>query len=226
MTLTVLLIVILLAAAAFVLGRRRAARRAEALTGRARAHSRPVQHGAYAMIWVAAPALFVLIALSILSGPISHQLIQTGQPEAVERLEGFRKNAFVADAARVADGEPAQAIWEPEVAQHLAPEGARAARIETTLMWAGVVGALLAGLVGGLVAFMRIRPDFRARNRVEGWIVGLLLVCSAIAILTTIGIIASLLIDATRFFSAVPLPEFLFGTQWSPQTAIRADQVG
>lgn len=226
MTLTVLLIVILLAAAAFVLGRRRAARRAEALTGRARAHSRPVQHGAYAMIWVAAPALFVLIALSILSGPISHQLIQTGQPEAVERLEGFRKNAFVADAARVAHGEPAQAIWEPEVAQHLAPEGARAARIEATLMWAGVVGALLAGLVGGLVAFMRIRPDFRARNRVEGWIVGLLLVCSAIAVLTTIGIIASLLIDATRFFSAVPLPEFLFGTQWSPQTAIRADQVG
>jgi phosphate transport system permease protein len=226
MTLTVLLIVIVLAGVAFVLGQRRATRRAALLTGKARAHSRPAQHGAYALIWVAAPAILVLAALAVLSGPITQTLVENGQPDAVRSLEGFRKNAFMADAARVAHGQPTQAIWEPEVARHLAPEGARAARIEATLNWAGAAGAILAALIGGLIAFMRIRPDFRARNRVEGWIVGLLLICSAIAILTTIGIIASLLIDATRFFSAVPLPEFLFGTQWSPQTAIRADQVG
>jgi phosphate transport system permease protein len=226
MTLTVLLIVILLAAVAFVLGQRRATRRAALLTGRERPHSRPAQHGAYTLIWVAAPALLVLVALAILSGPITQQLVQAGQPEAVASLESFRKNAFVADAARVADGQPAQAIWEPELAQHLAAEGARSDRIEMTLAWAGAAGAILVALMGGIIAFLRIRPDFRARNRVEGWIVGLLLVCSAIAVLTTIGIIASLLIDATRFFSAVPLPEFLLGTQWSPQTAIRADQVG
>ena len=44
--------------------------------------------------------------------------------------------------------------------------------------------------------------------------------------LTTLGIVASLVFDSTRFFASVPITEFLFGSQWSPQTAIRADQVG
>src|SRR5690606_32452892 len=50
--------------------------------------------------------------------------------------------------------------------------------------------------------------------------------CSAVAVLTTLGIIFSLVIDSLRFFSMVPITEFLFGTKWSPQIAIRADQVG
>ncbi len=66
----------------------------------------------------------------------------------------------------------------------------------------------------------------RARNRVEGWIGGVLFACSAVAILTTVGIVFSLLWDSLRFFQAVPVFDFLFGTQWSPQIAIRADQVG
>ena len=53
-----------------------------------------------------------------------------------------------------------------------------------------------------------------------------LFVCSAIAVLTTLGIIASLAFDSFRFFQKVPVLDFLFGTQWSPQIAIRADQVG
>ncbi|MGH8286551.1 MAG: phosphate ABC transporter permease subunit PstC, partial [Steroidobacteraceae bacterium] len=53
-----------------------------------------------------------------------------------------------------------------------------------------------------------------------------LLGCSMIAVLTTIGIIASVVFEAARFFGKVPWYEFLFGLEWSPQTAIRADQVG
>ena len=48
----------------------------------------------------------------------------------------------------------------------------------------------------------------------------------AIAILTTLGIVLSLLFESLRFFSMVPVSEFLFGTQWSPQMALRADQAG
>ena len=36
----------------------------------------------------------------------------------------------------------------------------------------------------------------------------------------------SLLFESLRFFASVPVLDFLFGLQWSPQIAIRADQVG
>ena len=75
-------------------------------------------------------------------------------------------------------------------------------------------------------AATQIKPQTRARNRVEGWIYGALFICSAIAVLTTLGIIASLAFDSFRFFQKVPIFDFLFGAQWSPQIAIRADQVG
>jgi len=72
----------------------------------------------------------------------------------------------------------------------------------------------------------RISAPFRARNAVERIIEYALIGSSLIAVLTTIGIIASVAFEAMRFFGKVPWYEFLFGLQWSPQTAIRADQVG
>jgi phosphate transport system permease protein len=53
-----------------------------------------------------------------------------------------------------------------------------------------------------------------------------LILSSSIAIFTTAGIVLSLLFESLRFFAKVPLTEFLFGLKWSPQTALRADQVG
>jgi len=53
-----------------------------------------------------------------------------------------------------------------------------------------------------------------------------LMACSLVAVLTTIGIIASLMGGAVSFFSRIPILDFIFGLQWSPQEAIRADQVG
>ena len=64
------------------------------------------------------------------------------------------------------------------------------------------------------------------RKIVEEVILWILILSSTIAILTTVGIVLSLLFESIRFFEAVPITDFLFGLQWSPQTAIRADQVG
>jgi phosphate transport system permease protein len=58
------------------------------------------------------------------------------------------------------------------------------------------------------------------------FVMGLLVVASLVAILTTAGIVMSLVFESARFFSKVSPVEFLFGTSWSPQTAMRADQVG
>ena len=214
------------AVAAWFGGRSLANRRERALPGKERSHSRPGQHAAYALIWTAVPALVVLLAASFVSPNIERQLTASGAPEAVQQLEPFRREAFFADARAVGAGQPAVQIWPAPYAELLPTEGARAARIGGMLDLGGIVGAALAALLGALFVFSQIRPGMRARNRVEGWIVGLLFACSAVAILTTIGIIASLVYDSIRFFSAVPITEFLFGTQWSPQTAIRADQVG
>ena len=49
---------------------------------------------------------------------------------------------------------------------------------------------------------------------------------SGVAILTTVGIILSLTFEASRFFDTIPIKDFLFGTHWSPQIAIRDGQAG
>jgi phosphate transport system permease protein len=88
------------------------------------------------------------------------------------------------------------------------------------------VVALALVIVAGSSSLSRIRPEHRARNAVERILMGLLIVCSSIAIFTTIGIVLSVLFESLLFFRAVSITEFLFSASWSPQTAIRADQVG
>ena len=222
MTWLFLPILIVAALAAYVGARALAHRRQQGV----RAHSRPGQFGAWALIWTAAPALVVLIGAAVLTPAIEGNLIMAGAPETVGELEPLRRGAFFADARAVGAGQPATQIWPAPYAELLPVEGERVAGIGRLLDLAGVVLAALAALLGALFVFSRIRPDMRARNRVEGWIVGLLFASSAVAVLTTVGIIASLVFDSLRFFASVPIMEFLFGTQWSPQTAIRADQVG
>lgn len=90
----------------------------------------------------------------------------------------------------------------------------------------GAAIVLLAGLAGGALALRRLEPSFRARTWVERATMLVLLAASVLAIVTTVGIVLSLIVESIRFFERVPVTEFLFGTRWSPQTAIRADQVG
>jgi len=217
-----LLLLLGFCALAFVAGRSLAVRRSKT----ERAHSRPNQHGFYALIWVGLPSLIVLIAASIFSVPIERQLLVAGAPEAVSQLDPYRQAAFFADARRIGDGLEAQQIWQAPYAEALPAEARRAHQISNSLKWGGGVAAILSAILGGLYVATRIRPDFRARNRVEGWISLALFICSVVAVLTTVGIVLSLVWDSLRFFASVPITEFLFGTKWSPQMAIRADQVG
>jgi phosphate transport system permease protein len=82
------------------------------------------------------------------------------------------------------------------------------------------------GAAGLVLALRQVGPSFRARPLVERSVRGALAASSLIAILATVGIVFSLVFEAVRFFDRVPLGDFLFGLAWSPQTAIRADQIG
>jgi len=98
--------------------------------------------------------------------------------------------------------------------------------MRSTAYAALAVAMLAVAIIGLTIGRSRIAGRFRARNRVERTMMVVMLVCSTISILTTVGIVLSLLFESIRFFDKVPITEFLFGLQWSPQTAIREDQVG
>ena len=92
---------------------------------------------------------------------------------------------------------------------------------------AAVFVAVLSVAVAGLAySRSRIRATGKARVQLETILRVLLAGASAVAILTTIGIVLSMVFETIRFFSMVPFHEFLFGLEWSPQIALRDDQVG
>jgi phosphate transport system permease protein len=131
------------------------------------------------------------------------------------------RQRFIADAARTADGL-ATSENTPQI--QAAADLVRSNRLSLKL---GVAALALVLAAGGFVRTrLQVRPDFRARRHVENLIKALLFLSSVVAILTTVGIVFSLMFESIRFFATVPVTEFLFGTQWSPQIAIRADQVG
>ncbi len=100
----------------------------------------------------------------------------------------------------------------------------RFARWQVIASWSMFAAALALCLAGLVAARAKIRAEFRARQRVERVMDGLMIACSTLAIFTTLGIVTSLLFESLRFFSLVSPVEFFFGLNWEPQIAIRADQ--
>ncbi|NNC48819.1 MAG: phosphate ABC transporter permease subunit PstC [Sphingomonas sp.] len=184
-------------------------------------HSLPGYHGVFVFLWTAMPALFFLaIWAPIQAGLVEQAVLLSSQGEMLPD-SALQREAIINEARALANGTTSVAFNEQ--ARGLAPIF-EAAGMRYTLLGSGI--ALVMALVGMFFSMGRTGISFRARNAVERWIMGVLIAASMIAILTTLGIVLSLLFETLRFFSLVSPAEFIFGTQWSPQTAIRADQVG
>ncbi|MCW3845661.1 phosphate ABC transporter permease subunit PstC [Sphingomonas sp. LB-2] len=193
------------------------------LTGRARAvrfdrgargrvNSLPSQHGWYVALWTLLPALLFVAVWSAVSPGLIRQAVLEHPAAAKLSDFAFERDAVIDEAGRVA-ADPRASAFNP-IAAELAP-AVREAR--SRYGWMGGGTAMLLAFAGGAFAFSRLSVDFRARTRVERWVMLILLLASLIAILTTIGIFLSLLWESLRFFSAVSPVELLFGTHWSPQ---------
>ena len=197
-------------------------RRASHLRAGARLHSLPVYHGLHASLWVLAPALLVLAAWAPMQSRLIDQaVLSTPEGQALPAAD-MQRQAILDEARQIAHRE-IQAGFNPESAA-IAP---RIKEAEGRYGALGPIGAILVALGSAGVTLLRKRGrEFRARTAVERWMNALLLIASLIAILTTLGIILSLLFESIRFFKLVPLGDFLFGLSWSPQLAIRADQAG
>jgi phosphate transport system permease protein len=98
--------------------------------------------------------------------------------------------------------------------------------LQSTSFMAMVVVSLALAASGAAFGLKRLSPKLRARNKVEQVVKFFLIASSTIAVFTTIGIVLSLLFESLRFFRKIPILDFLFGLTWSPQMAMRADQVG
>lgn len=98
--------------------------------------------------------------------------------------------------------------------------------IETTTGRTIAVVVLSLSILLTIWGLRKINTETPARKVFEKIIEGILLLAASIAIMTTVGIVFSVLFESTRFFGEVPIMSFMFGTEWSPQTAMRADQVG
>ncbi len=81
---------------------------------------------------------------------------------------------------------------------------------------AEVILSILTALGGGFYAISTITPEKRTRNLVERFTLFMLIAAASVAILTTFGIVASMLFESLRFFGMYNPLDFFFGTHWAP----------
>jgi len=211
-----------MAIAAFFYGRRRSLALVGGHGHGMALHSLPGYYGYYVAIWAVLPALALLLVWVMVEPRVIVALVVNALPDAYRNLPPGELNLLVNNIQNLAAGDVVS-VDVDDVLQDAATMFN--SHVEKSRQFLAVLALGMAGL-GGAMAWHRIHPDLRARNRVERVIRWFLIAASSIAILTTIGIVLSVLFEAIRFFQKVPLTEFLFGLNWSPQTAIRADQVG
>lgn len=179
-----------------------------------RVHSRGQYHGALVALWTLIPAVLVLAVWAFFSPGVTHWYIvsqipadvltsldQVGLNQQMQRIRDLASGFGVTGELRP---------FEPAAGENLA----RFQLLSFLIMIAAAAGL---GILGLGFAQRRINPRLRARNEVERAISIGLIACSAVAILTTVGIVASLVTEAFRFFTYVNPLDFFFGTVWAPK---------
>ncbi|WP_367717343.1 phosphate ABC transporter permease subunit PstC [Nitratireductor sp. GISD-1A_MAKvit] len=208
----VVIALLVLAAVAYTLGRGRSLASVDGKTSAL--HSLPSQHGLFLALISAAPALLLLLSWSIVTPGLETSIVEGRFSEQLASMNLPEKQAFLRDARALAFGGIA---GFPNEAKEAAAEHFASLRTQSEWLATGLV-ALVAAL-GFFWGHRRITPQFRARHVVERVVRLFLILCSVVAILTTLGIVLSLIFESLRFFQQVPFYKFLFGTHWSPQSA-------
>jgi phosphate transport system permease protein len=219
---TLLIILLALSSVAYYVGRRRAFAVAGGAGKIKRLHSRPAYYGALTAVWCGIPALILFGFWLAFESSIVTQLVVADLPAEIRNLPPARQNLIVNDIRNLVSGNIVSGKIDPTM--QAAADHYRS--LKSTSNAALAVIATAVALLGLVAVRAKIKPTLRARNIVEQVIKYILIACSTLAIFTTIGIVLSVLYEAIRFFQVVPLTEFLFGLEWSPQMAIRSDQVG
>ncbi|MGV6807649.1 MAG: phosphate ABC transporter permease subunit PstC [bacterium] len=221
-TANLLIVTLVMGVIAYLLGRSRAHAVARPLGGTRHLHSLPYYYGMRAALWCFIPSVSLLALWIALDDQVITALLFSELPAAIKPESEGAKNLLLNQLENIASGAIAADGVEPAVAE----AAQRLKSLREMGQWLLVAVVCSGGVIGGIWGWAKISPQFRARQQVEKAFVTFLFFCASVAIVTTVGIVLSVLFESMRFFSKVPVTEFVFGLEWSPQTAIRADQVG
>lgn len=221
-----LLGIVVIALAGFALARTRAV----AVSGGnlSALHSRPGYHGLFTLLRVLLAGLGAYIVVNVIGSTMVGNQMRAALGELAPDLSGLKGDIVLSDARAIATG--AVASKTDAVREALAETFTRA---DTQRVWTIAIVSILAALGAAFYTLRQITPGFRARNRSERVLRTCLMVAAAVAILTTIGILLSLIGETLDFFSGIDwrIDAFLFGTTWSPLSGVHegslsADKVG
>jgi len=186
-------------------------------------HSLPSYYGFYAALWAGLPVLLLLGFWVGFQDVIVTGLVEVKLPaEMTAGLSAGQKSLLLNDIKKLATGNIVSGEVTPAL-QAAADNYAQLRDLANIALWSLVLAMALGGLA---LVWKRTHPKLRARNRVESTLMVILVVFSSIAILTTLGILLSVIFESILFFQRVSVTEFFLGSKWSPQIALRADQVG
>ncbi|MDP2781285.1 phosphate ABC transporter permease subunit PstC [Devosia sp.] len=176
-------------------------------------HSRPIYHGVLAALFAVLPAMVIIGIWALFSEQVTNSFIVAQLPPETAQLSQMQLQAAIARVKAIASGYGV--VGEPSATEVVA---AQVFASYQQISFLAVLAAAAAIGAGGLFwAQRRIGPRLRARTEVEIFVRIALMACSAVAIVTTLGIVLSLLSDALRFFSFINPLDFFFGTTWNPR---------
>lgn len=216
-----LLVVLAIALIGFFIARQRAYSVALNHGGVAKLHSLPLYYGYLTGIWALVPPLLLLALWGSVEGTYIEHSVLSLIPSEANTQSDAQTTLTLNHVKNIVAGHvvatPGDTLQSAMVSRMLMLQG-------NSLLMKSVLAIILA-VLGALWAIKNIQLNYRARNKVEGFMRGVMLLCASVAVLTTVGIVLSVLFESVRFFGKVPFSDFMFGTHWSPQTSIRADQV-
>jgi phosphate transport system permease protein len=213
MNLLLIGVLLALVAIAYQIGLRKSRNLAGMGNNSATLHSRPGYYGALVALWCGIPAFLILIIWNMVEPSVLQHIIFNNIPASVSAtLDAAGRDVLIDRVQAIASGfgvTDKPAAYEIAAAQQLA-------KFESIASFAKLAVVLSAGLAGLVWAKRRLSQQYRARNQVEKAINVALILCSGVAILTTIGIVMSMLSEALHFFKFVSPVDFFFGTEWNP----------
>ena len=175
-------------------------------------------HAQYVLSWCLLPALIVYFSWAIFEEQIIQNLILNSF-EYVE-VAAYDDGLLLAEIRNVANNID----FSDGKSQEIINAAAQYKSLKLTSQISFYISIIIIMVLGSLYAVRKINIQFNAQDTIEKYIKYLLIFCSSIAVLTTIGIIFSLIFESFRFFSQVSLFEFLFSTEWYPFIPIREGQ--
>ena len=202
---------VILASLGFIAGRLRAEQ--FSFGGDVHPNSRPNAHGYFVLMWSLVPVVLVAIGYALFGESTLRAILRSELPDGFSVLSKGELSTYldtVARAARMPDFLSGERVFDTVTDRY--------GEIRGTLNLFTLLLALGLSVVGMYLSRRCLSPLFRARQYVESGIEWFLFLCAALAIATTVGIVASLVFESLRFFAEVSVWDFLFGTRWNAQT--------